>query len=287
MSDQAQMLRDRVEEGRQAQQSKMKIITITSGKGGVGKSNFTTNIAMALAKYGKHPIILDADFGLANVEIIYGQRPKYNLTHLINHTCQTKDLLTSTPYGVSFISGGSGVKDMLFLDHGQIDYIGDALGQLETMTDILLVDTGAGINDIILKFSGMADEVYLIVTPEPASITDAYALIKTVTKDFNLDLKVKVVINKASDKQEAHQVFNKINHVSQQFLGIQLHYAGYVPYDTKLFEAVKHQVPVMAYDENCQASAAYQAIARSMLALPQPDKAPWRTRFKSIFGRRN
>ncbi|MGL5677365.1 MAG: MinD/ParA family protein [Cellulosilyticaceae bacterium] len=285
MNDQAQMLRNRV--AQVSNQSKMKIITITSGKGGVGKSNFTTNIATALSQYGKSPIILDADFGLANVEIIYGQRPKYNLTHLIHGQCTTKEIITPTPYGVSFISGGSGVKEMLFLGPQELDMISNQLETLEEMTDLLLIDTGAGINDIILKFSELADEIYLVVTPEPASITDAYALIKTLVKDFQMKPYVKVVINKAMNKQEAHEVFQKISYVSQQFLNLTIHYAGFVPYDPKLFEAVKNQKPVVVYDEKSMATAAYKAIAKNILCMEVTEEKSnegWKEKFKKVFG---
>lgn len=288
MNDQAQMLRNRVGAVKNMTVPKMKIITVTSGKGGVGKSNFTTNVAVALSQYDKKPIILDADFGLANVEIILGQRPKYNLTHLIHNQCKTQEIVTHTPYDVSFISGGSGIKEMLFLNQSQLDYIGDELSKLEEMTDILLIDTGAGINDIVLKFSAMADEVYLVVTPEPASITDAYALVKTVVKDFNIRPTIKVVINKAANKEEAHDVFHKISYVSSQFLGMELIYAGYIPYDHKLFEAVKSQKPVLSYDPKCSASNAYRAIARSILEIDETDKRfkkSWRDKFKEVFGR--
>ncbi|MGL4362273.1 MAG: MinD/ParA family protein [Cellulosilyticaceae bacterium] len=285
MNDQAQILRNMVVQAKEEKPSKMKIITVTSGKGGVGKSNFTTNIAVALSQYNKSPIIIDADFGLANVEIIYGQRPKYNLSHLIQKQCNVSDIITKTPYGVSFISGGSGVKDMLFLKQDQIDYIANELGTLEQMTDILLIDTGAGINDTVVRFSELADEIFMVVTPEPASITDAYALIKTLVKDFNLKPCIKVIINKAVSKKEAHEVFHKISYVSLEFMQTELIYAGYVPYDSKLFEAVKCQKPVLVYDEKCASSNAYKAIARAILQIEEklPHKMSWKEKIKKTF----
>lgn len=287
MNDQAQHLRNKVDKVKDISQSRMKIITITSGKGGVGKSNFSTNLAIALANHEKKPIILDADFGLSNVEIIYGQRPAYHMMHLMNNLCTLEELITPTPYGVSFISGGSGIKEMLFLDNTQLNQIGHTLAQLEQLTDLVIIDTGAGINEIVLKFSEMADEVYVIVTPEPASITDAYALIKTVVKDFKLKPKINIVINKANDKEEAHEVYKKISYVSKQFLNIAIDYAGYIPYDPKLFEAVKKQKPVIVYDPQATSSRAYQAIARNLLNLPQQmnHKIGWKEKFISVFSK--
>lgn len=285
MNDQAQALRELVSKRNQPEQ-KMKIITITSGKGGVGKSNFTTNLALSLKEYGKIPIILDADFGLANVEIILGQRPKYNLSHLIHKQCTFNELLCESQYGIPFISGGSGVKDMLFLSEGEIDTIANQLNELEKRTDLLLIDTGAGINEIVLKFCQLADEVYVIVTPEPASMTDAYALIKTLVKDFSLTPQFNIVINKAMNRDEAHEVYRKMAYVAKEFLQASICYAGYIPYDPKLFESVKNQQPVIQYAPKCSASEAYKAIGRSILNMPEQEKTfkvSWLDKFKKVF----
>lgn len=288
MNDQAQALRNMVlqKSPKESSPSNMKIITVTSGKGGVGKSNFSTNLALSLKQYGKSPVILDADFGLANVEILFGHRPKYNLAHLIKKECTFEEVLTENHYGVPFISGGSGVKEMLFLDQEQINHIALELKKLEKRTDMLLIDTGAGINDIVLKFCQIADEVYVIVTPEPASMTDAYALIKTIIKDFGLKPSFNIVVSKAIDRKEALDVYNKMAYVASQFLNLSIRYAGYIPYDPKLFEAVKYQQPVMKYDAKCPSSEAYKAIGRSILQIPQEEnmqKINWLDKFKRVF----
>lgn len=292
MSDQAAQLRQIVSQINtdEKMNNKMKVITITSGKGGVGKSNFTTNLSLCLKKLGKKPLILDADFGLANVEIILGERPKYNLSHLLNKKCSIEEIITESKYGIPFISGGSGIKDMLFLSDEQLEDIAVTLAKLEKMADILLIDTGAGINDIVLKFSMIADEVFVIVTPEPASITDAYALIKTIVKDFNSLPNFKLVINKAVSKQEAHEVFSKLSYVANQFLNIKLHYAGYVPYDDKIFQAVKKQKPVVVYDPKTYASIAYEEISKTMVPNEREKmtrvKQNWVHTFKEVFRRK-
>lgn len=290
MNDQAQRLREMVfASQKNVSAPHMKIITITSGKGGVGKSNFTVNLSLGIKEQKKKPIILDADFGLANIEIIFGQRPSYNLSSLIKNQCNLKELITSTKYGVPFISGGSGIKDMLFLSKMQIESIGDHLQELEDLADILLIDTGAGINDVVLRFSQIADEVYVIVTPDPASITDAYALIKTLVKDFNNHTNFKIVINKASSKQEAHQVYKKLSYAAKFFLNSDLEYAGFVPYDDKLNEASKKQVPVVFLDPSARSSQAYLEISKQILKINSNDtldtvkKESFINRFKRIF----
>ena len=294
--DQAQLLRQmvngRLEEEPVSQQRDMHIITVASGKGGVGKSNFSVNLALALKGLGKNPIILDADFGLANVEVILGEHPKYNMSHLINGDCQIKDLVSESKYGISFISGGSGIKDMSFLPSYQIADISRKLGQLNDVTDLLIIDTGAGINDIVVKFCNLAEQVYVVVTPEPTSITDSYALLKTLVSNFGLDSRVKLMINKADSQKEAHEVYRKLNYVCKQFLNFPVEYAGFVPYDDQLFRAVKEQVPIFKYNLHAKASMAYYQIAKAYLMeigeqvdnQLNREKENWLSRFKRLFG---
>ena len=290
MNDQAEQLRKIVSSAKKTEDktSQMKMITVASGKGGVGKSNFTVNLALSLLQMGKKPIILDADFGLANIEIILGERPRFNLAHLIREECTLKELTTKSKYDVRFISGGSGIHEMMLLPPHKIETISKSLVQLEDMTDLLLIDTGAGINDIVLKFCLLAHEVYVVVTPEPTSITDGYALIKTLKSDFSMESQIKVVINKAASKEEAHEVFKKLYYVSKKFLNATIEYAGYIPYDEQVLNAVKNQIPLVIYDPKSKASAAYTQISKQLLPDNVPryksqDKAGWMHRFKKIF----
>lgn len=292
MSDQAQLLRQMMsgKEENAVLKREMHIITVASGKGGVGKSNFSVNLALALKSLGKSPIILDADFGLANVEIILGEQPKYNLSHLIKGECKITELVTESKYGISFISGGSGIRDMNFLSGQQISYISNQLALLDHYTDVLIIDTGAGINDIVVKFCNLADEVYTVVTPEPTSITDGYALLKTLISNFGLKSAVKIVINKAESQNEAHQVFNKLSYVCKSFLDYEVDYAGFIPYDQKLFKAVKEQVPVFIHAPHAHASTAYYQMAKQYLGnekgafSQQEKKENWIAKFKRLFG---
>lgn len=292
MSDQAQLLRQMVndkEEQFASLKKEMHIITVASGKGGVGKSNFSVNLALALKELGKNPIILDADFGLANVEIILGEQPRYNLSHLIKGECYIDDLVTTSKHGISFISGGSGIKDMNFLPSYQITKISHELAQLNELTDILIIDTGAGINDIVVKFCSLADQVYVVVTPEPTSITDGYALLKTLINHFELKIAVKIVINKADSQNEAHEVFKKLSYVCKIFLKFEVDYAGFIPYDYQLFKAVKEQVPVFKYAPQSKASTAYHQMATlylgslGMAMKKVQKKENWVGKFKRLF----
>ena len=269
MSDQAQLLRqmmNKEQEVLERSTGEMHIITIASGKGGVGKSNFSVNLALALKEMGKNPIILDADFGLANVEILLGEQPQYNLSHLIRGECGIKEVVTRSKHGISFISGGSGIQEMNFLSTHQITKISHELAQLSEFTDILIIDTGAGINDIVVKFCNLSDQLYIVVTPEPPSITDGYALLKTLISQFDFQSTAKLVINKAESQKEAHEVFKKLSYVCEKFLKFNLHYAGFIPYDDQLFKAVKEQIPLVKYAPHSKASHAYYQMATLCMA---------------------
>lgn len=290
MNDQAQVLRTLMANSGNddifQMNSNMKVITIASGKGGVGKSNFSVNLALALKELGKKPLILDADFGLANVEIILGERPKYNLYHVLSQQCSMQEIVTQSKYGVSFISGGSGIKDMMFLTPAQIDKVGRGMASLEEISDFLVVDTGAGINEIVLKFCRLAQDVYIIITPEPTSITDGYALIKTIVSQMTEHVRVNIIVNKAVSKQEAVQVFNNLESVAKAFLKLEIHYAGFIPYDEKLFMAGKNQVPISIYDQKAKSSIAYKEIAKQICEIKESfdgEKRSLLHKFKSLF----
>lgn len=292
MSDQAQLLRQMVnkKESSHLENKQMQVITVASGKGGVGKSNFSVNLALALKELGKNPIILDADFGLANVEIILGEHPQYNLSHLINGQCQITDLVTMSQHGISFISGGSGIKDMNFLSNYQINQVSKQLDQLSSLADVLIIDTGAGINEIVVKFCELADQVYIVITPEPTAITDGYALLKTLISHFGLSSIVKLVINKTESQKEAHNVFNKLSYVCKSFLDFTVEYAGHIPYDEQLFKAVKEQVPILKYAPEAKSSRAYFQLAKLYLGSlgeiteKVQIKENWIAKFKRLFG---
>ncbi len=265
----------------------MKIITVASGKGGVGKSNFSVNLGLAMQELGERCLLLDADFGLANIEIILGERPKYNMSHLINGQCELKDVVSISKYGIPFISGGSGIKDMNFLSGEQIDLISDKLAGLSRYTDTLIVDTGAGINDIVVKFCKLAEDIYIVVTPEPTSVTDGYALIKTLVSQFDVQVPIRIIINKATNQIEANESFNKLYFVSKEFLKVNLQYGGYIPYDESLFKSAIEQVPILKYNDKAKSSKAYSNIAKRIVGVESNGlnvSSNWINKFRKIFG---
>ena len=244
----------------------LKIIAVASGKGGVGKSNYAVNLAIALAQQNHKPILLDADFGFANVEILLGQKPKHILSEMLkDHTLELKDLLTPTDYQVSFISGGSAVKDMMFLNENQIDQISRKLKDIENEGDILIIDIGAGMSDIAIKFSLLADEIHVVVIPEPTSKVDAYAFIKTLFLEFKKDLRIKLIVNKARYEKEALDVYETISSVCDLQLDKKLYYGGYIPRDRNIEESAYKQIPVMMYAPKSISSQAFTRISKSLV----------------------
>lgn len=239
-----------------------RVITVTSGKGGVGKTSLSVNLAIRLQKMGKRVVILDADFGLANIEIMLGVRPVFNLADLMFKGKSLKDIIMTGPEGIGFISGGSGIKELAKLDRDQIYYVMQSLGELDDIADIIIVDTGAGIADSVLEFAAVSEEVLLVVTPEPTSITDAYALLKTLnrTEEFQASQTViKLVANRVNTEQQGKEIFDKVSLVADKFLNIQLEYLGAVLDDDCVSRAVMQQKPlVLAYPNTPAAASMFQ-----------------------------
>ena len=230
--DQAEQLRI-IKAGQQQQMRPLaRVITVTSGKGGVGKSNTSINLAIQFRKMGKKVIILDADFGLANIEIMFGTVPKHNLCDLIYQGKSITDIITWGPMDVGFISGGSGIAGMSNLSMDYLNYIIQNLVQLDAMTDIIIVDTGAGIADAVLEFLVASGEILLVTTPEPTSITDSYSLIKALYHHPRFDqgaTKVKMIANRVSKVPEGQILFDKLNSVVERYLKVPMTYLGSVP----------------------------------------------------------
>ncbi len=252
--DQAERLRKMVLE-QSAPRRTARVITVTSGKGGVGKSSVSVNLAIALSRLGKRVIILDADFGLANVEVMLGIRPKYSLADLMFRGKTLTDIITQGPENIGFISGGSGIQELTNLTKDQIVYMIQKLVQLDERADIILIDTGAGINDSVLEFVGASSEVLLIVTPEPTSITDAYALLKTLNRRSDMalsDTVIKMVANRIDTYEDGKELYDKLSLVVGRFLNIRMEYLGAVPMDLNVSKAVIRQKPALALYPNSQ-----------------------------------
>ena len=247
--------------------SNAKVIVVTSGKGGVGKTSFSVNAAMEFARKGKKVVVFDADFGLANVEVMLGIRPKYNLLDLIHNNMSMEDIITQGPENIEFISGGSGVSELATLDNDSIKLLISKLVQLDKMYDIVIIDTGAGITDSVMEFVLVGPEIVLVVTPEPTSITDSYSLLKVLRRKDKFDplyKTINVVVNRASGEEEGIEVYNKINTVSSKFLNIDLKYMGFVPQDKNAAYAVIEQKPVVSAYPMSPASKAIAEIANKL-----------------------
>lgn len=264
--DQAESLRI-IKASRQARPL-ARVITVTSGKGGVGKSNTAINLAIWLKKLGKRVIILDADFGLANIEIMFGTVPKHNLCDLIYQGKNIKDIITWGPGEVGFISGGSGIAGMSNLSNDYLNYIIQNLSELDSIADIIIVDTGAGISDAVLEFLVASGEILLITTHEPTSITDSYSLLKALARHprYNpAETSVRMIANRVNKDDDGMGLYKKLNSVVQRFLKIPLTYLGSVPYDAQLSDAVMQQTPVSLLNPSAKSSRAYESIARALL----------------------
>lgn len=245
--DQAEKLRNMVKENN-APRHIARVITVTSGKGGVGKSSISVNLALGFSKLGKRVIILDADFGLANIEVMLGIRPAYNLADLMFRGKSLTDIITQGPENIGFISGGSGIQELTNLTKDQIVYLVQKLAELDEIADIIIIDTGAGIHDAVLEFVAASSEVLLIATPEPTSITDAYALLKTLNKktDFTGENTViKMIANRIDSFEEGKELYEKLNMVVNKFLDVKLEFLGAMPQDTNVSKAVIKQKPAI------------------------------------------
>lgn len=272
MRDQAEKLRQMAQETYRTsnrhiikRDSAARVITVTSGKGGVGKTNFTVNLALALSiNYGKKVLIIDADLGLANIDIVLGSSAPYNILNLIENGLSINDIIMEGPNNVKFISGGSGIYNLANLDEQQLQYFISQLTLLDSWADIILVDTGAGINRNVLNFVMAADEVIIVTTPEPTSVTDAYAMLK-VYAGHHGNSTVRLVVNRVADVEEAQTVADKLVNVAFRFLGLPMNSLGYVYDDRNVTKAVKSQVPFLLSYPHSASSRCIEQIAHRLL----------------------
>lgn len=264
--DQAEQLRNVIKYN--APRPVARIITVTSGKGGVGKSNASINLACQFKKMGQRVLILDADFGLANIEIMFGTVPKHNLCDLIYQGKSMKEIITWGPMDIGFISGGSGIAGLSNLGQDYLDYIIRNLAELDAIADIVVIDTGAGISDAVLDFLVASGEILLVATPEPTSITDSYSLLKALNRHPRFsreDSKIKVVANKVSSDREGEILYNKLETVANRYLKLPIAYLGAIPCDHHLEDAVMQQMPVSIHSPNAKSSIAFEKMAYTLM----------------------
>jgi flagellar biosynthesis protein FlhG len=266
MLDQAQRLRQMAAGNKlDKKQSSPKIITVTSGKGGVGKSNFVVNLGLTLQKNGKKVLIFDADVGMGNDDVLLGFLPKYNVFDIIFNNKDIDDVIVTGPYGIKLLPGGSGITRVNEITNAQRNNFLDKLSKIEDL-DYILMDTGAGINRSVLGFIACCDELIILTTPEPTSLMDAYSLIKAVVH-FNIKSKAKVVINRTLDKNEGEETYEKFRTAVKTFLKIEVEYIGSVAEDKKLVQAVRSQKPFVIDSPNCEASQDILKISNKLLGI--------------------
>ncbi len=246
------------------QASPARIIAVTSGKGGVGKTNLTVNLAIALSLAGKRVLIIDADLGMANVDVVMGAMSKYNLMHLLQDDVSLVDIVMQGPCGVKFVSGGSGLEQMANLSVQDRSKLMAKLYECEQMADIILVDTGAGLSHNVLDFIVAADEVILLTTPEPTAMTDAYAVLKAYSM-YASNKDIKLVVNRIYDEAEARDVVLKLVRTADRFLKLPLKVLGNIYEDRNMMNAVKKQRPLLSAYPDTVSAKCIRAIAESLL----------------------
>lgn len=247
-----------------------RIITVCSGKGGVGKTNLSTNLSISLSKLGKEVVVMDADLGLANVNVMLGIIPKYNLYHVLKGQKSITEVITETPAGIKIIAGASGFSQLADLDHdSKVNFIKN-IEKLD-FADIVIIDTGAGVSDNVMSFVTAADEVLVITTPEPTSITDAYGIIKSIASK-KMDTEIKLIVNRVQSEIEAEKVAERVINIAQQFLGVEVQNLGYILEDPIIPKSVIKQTPFFVYDPNSKASECIRNISLKLEHLDQPNK---------------
>ncbi len=260
-------MRDQLDSAVELNMPKTRVLSITSGKGGVGKTAVVSNVAVSLAKQGKKVLIIDADLGLANVDVVLGLSPEYNLNHFFSGERTLKEVMVEGPHGIKVLPAGSGVQEFTRLD-GQLKMrLIDSLDALEEQFDVVLIDTEAGISDNVTYFNVAAQDILVVTTPEPTAITDAYALMKLLSTQYH-QKRFLLAVNSVRGTDEGLDVFEKLTMVSGRYLDIFLDYLGCVPFDRKMHESVREQkVMVDLYPEH-KVAKSFVELAENLVDTP-------------------
>ena len=262
MADQAQNLRELV-----GKKQEIRVVSVTSGKGGVGKSSFSVNLAIAMSRLGVKVLVVDADFGLANVDVMLGVTMKYDIGHVLRGEKALDEVIQLGYEGVRFISGGSGVNDLINIDEEKLAALLIGILHIDVPVDFILIDTGAGINDNIIKLILASSETIVITTPEPTAILDAYALVKTIVRQ-DRSHPIQVLINKCENKKEASRVQEGFIEVVGRHLGINVNPIGVIMYNHDVQQSIKRQIPITVSDPGGVTSMEIEQVARAILELP-------------------
>ena len=273
-------------ESNSSEQRKTRIISVTSGKGGVGKTNIATNLGLAYAQIGKNVVVIDADLGLANVNVILGCTPQYNLYHVIKKKKSMKDIIIDTSYGIKFVAGASGFSQIANMSEEDRTSFINELYELSN-ADVIIIDTSAGISRNVLAFLEASDEVIVVTTTEPTSITDAYGIIKTIVAEDNSDLSLKLVVNRVSSAQDAKKIAERIIGIAGQFLNIKVEYLGYIYEDEAILQAVLKQTPFLIRSPLTKASSCLKHIVAKLEKMDYTDNRGGFSKFlKKLFSRK-
>jgi flagellar biosynthesis protein FlhG len=254
------------------QTKQIKVISVTGGKGGVGKTNLTLNLAISAAKLGKRVMVLDADLGLANVDVMLGLRVDKNLSHVLSGDCTLDEVLVTGPYGIKIAPATSGSKSMAELGPHEHAGLIRAFSELKTPIDMMLVDTAAGISDMVVSFSRAAQDVIMVVCDEPTSLTDAYALIKILNREHGV-FKFKVVANMVRSEREGRELFSKLSKVTGRFLDVALELVSIIPFDENVRKAIRKQTALVEAFPGSPAAKAISKLAERTTTWPIPTQA--------------
>ncbi len=241
-----------------------RVISVTSGKGGVGKTNVVSNLAYLFSELGKKVLVLDADMGLANLDIMLGLTPEYNLEHVLNGNKHISEIIVEGPGGMKIIPASSGVQELSELTHDQKLNLLSEFNSLTDSIDLLIIDTGAGISSNVMYFNLAAQEKFVVVTPEPTSITDAYAIMKVMSKKFS-EKYFKLIVNEVRDETEARRVFDNLSSVAERFLDISIDFLGFIVHDKHVPKAVRNQKLVTVLYPEADCSLCFVKLAKNIL----------------------
>jgi flagellar biosynthesis protein FlhG len=283
MTDQAETLREMMRT-QSSKEKKTRIITVASGKGGVGKTNISTNMALAYAQMGKKVILMDADLGLANVNVVLGIIPKYNLYHLIRRQKSMKEIIMNTNYGIQIVAGASGFAKIANLSEEERRSFIEELSTLSD-ADVIIIDTSAGVSNNVLSFVAAADDAIIVTTPEPTAITDAYGIIKIIATEIdNLNLSLKLIVNRVKSVTEGKKVAERVINIASQFLNLKVDYLGYVYDDNSVQQAILKQKPFVALDPKGKASICIRQLTSRLEKVEYKEGSGIGGFLKRLFG---
>jgi flagellar biosynthesis protein FlhG len=247
----------------------IQVVAVTGGKGGVGKTNVSVNLGLALSQMGRRTTLLDADLGLANVDVLLGLKPRNTLKDVLDATCSMRDVVINGPLDLKVVPAASGLQEMVKLGPREHAGLIAAFSEIAFNMDVLIIDTAAGISDDVLSFLCAAQEVVMVVCNEPTSITDAYALIKILNQQYGIN-KIRVVANMVRDEADGLAVYQKLQHVTDRFLDVALLYAGSIPQDDQLRRAVRKQRAVLDLYPASKSAGAFRKLATEVDSWPIP-----------------